>query len=649
MGFRQAIQQAIQRELKLWRVGALPGLVVLGLVLVSRITGTMQPLEWIALDSFLRWRPPEPIDPRITIVGINEGDIQALKAYPVPDAQLAALIQKLQSYRPRAIGLDIFRDIPVEPGHAQLAQVFRQSPNLIAIDRVAPDAQGFTVGSPPTLAPQQVGFADVILDRDGRLRRSLLGFRTQTDYRFSFGLLLAQRYLEDQGIPLSNGLRDPVAMRFGDVELTRFQPNSGGYVGAYAGGNQILLNFRSGPQQFRMVSLRAVMGGAVDPSWLRDRVVIIGVTAASIKDVVNTGAVAQADSQTDQVYGVVVQAHAVSQLLSAVLDGRPLLNTWPDGWEYLWIGLWWGMGFAFIRLSPSVWRALLAVGLTAVSLTVIAYYALILGWWLPLVPSLLALGLNGLGLITSFYQYHQSLKAQVEERQMVIDQTFDAIHNGPLQTLARLRRQLASLPPEAPTLESGPDVPVSLPQLQADLDGLNRELRAVYESVRRESLQQEERIRLGSGQEISLQIPLHEIFQEIFSETLARDVDFPQFKSLKVKIRRFDPIEDPPLTLEQKRGLCRFLEEAIGNVGKYAVAATWLKVTYTQEQGRYVLRVVDNGQGDYPTYKGRGTQQAENLARQLRGQFQRQPQSPHGLICELVWPTAQRPKWQFWG
>jgi adenylate cyclase len=33
--------------------------------------------------------------------------------------------------QPRAIGLDIYRDLPVEPGHEKLVQVFKSTPNLI--------------------------------------------------------------------------------------------------------------------------------------------------------------------------------------------------------------------------------------------------------------------------------------------------------------------------------------------------------------------------------------------------------------------------------------------------------------------------------------------------------------------------------------
>ncbi|NEP54892.1 MAG: CHASE2 domain-containing protein, partial [Moorea sp. SIO3C2] len=84
-----------EEEIQSWRVGFIPGLVVIGLVILCRLTGVLQSLELIALDSFLRWRPEESIDKRILIVGINEQDIQRIGTYPIPDRDLASLLKKL--------------------------------------------------------------------------------------------------------------------------------------------------------------------------------------------------------------------------------------------------------------------------------------------------------------------------------------------------------------------------------------------------------------------------------------------------------------------------------------------------------------------------------------------------------------------------
>ena len=243
--------KAIQQELAVWRVGALPSVIVIGLIVAARVTGNLQGLEWAMLDRMLRYRPAEPIDQRLVIVGINETDIRRIGTYPIPDRELAALLRKLQNYQPAVIGLDLFRDLPVQPGHTALVQTFREFKNVIGVEKVLPDRSGWTVQPPPALPLEQVGFADALFDDDGTLRRSLLGTTDEHDhYHFSLSIRLAERYLSTHGLSLKNGTRDPEAMQFGTTELTHFQPNVGGYVNADAGGNQILLNVRSGRQPF---------------------------------------------------------------------------------------------------------------------------------------------------------------------------------------------------------------------------------------------------------------------------------------------------------------------------------------------------------------------------------------------------------------
>jgi CHASE2 domain-containing sensor protein len=58
------------------------------------------------------------------IVGINEADVQNLGQAIIPDGVYAKLLEKLKARHPRAIGLDIYRDQPVEPGHQELVRVF---------------------------------------------------------------------------------------------------------------------------------------------------------------------------------------------------------------------------------------------------------------------------------------------------------------------------------------------------------------------------------------------------------------------------------------------------------------------------------------------------------------------------------------------
>lgn len=623
-----SIWSFLRKEFTIWSVGTLPGIAAIGLVILVRLTGSLQLIEWVTLDSFLCLRPDEPIDERVVIVGIDEEDIRRVGTYPIPDREIALLLRTLQKYQPRAIGLDIVRDIPVEPGHAELVAAFKDIKHLIAVEKVLP----VPIQPPPDLPPEQIGFADVLSDDDGKVRRALLGTNRLEDdkrYTFSLPLRLAETYLKAEGIELSNGIRDRSAMRFGSTELPRFFPNSGGYVGADDFGVQLLLNYRNGRQRFRTLSLKDINDietGKGNPNVLHDafggNIILIGVTAPSTKDFIDTSAIANLQPP-GKIYGVEFHAHVASQIVSAVLDGRPVLKTWSQGWEYLWIVGWGVLAIYLGRLTQSPLKNLVYVAVVSLGLVGIGYAFIVGGWWIPVAPALLILVINGAILISALYQYDRFLRSQIEIRQHTIERTFVEIHNGPLQTLANI-------------LSYVQDQDLEQNRLLKELKNLNDEIREVGEHLKLEALNQEESLRLGSGLILNLNLPIRDLLYEVYSHTLLRK--FPCFETLKVKAYSFAPIEEQYLSIEQKRELCQFLEEALCNVGKHAIRLTRLSATGKRNEGWYTLSIKDNGAGIRSLSEGRGTKQCLNIARKLRGKFQRTSLGEKGTLCELTWP-----------
>lgn len=605
-------------------VEILPGLFVMGLAIGARSLGLLQPLELGTLDLFLRLRPPEEQDERITIVGIGEADIERIGSYPLPDRDIANLLRRLQQYNPTVIGLDIQRHLPVEPGHAELLSAFQELDNLIAVEKLFSPKSS----PPPDFPLERVGFSDFPYDVDFRIRRHFLGSphpKNSLDYRFSLSLQLAAFYLaKTEGLKLGNGWRDPAAIRFGQTEIPRFFPNSGGYARADAGGLQGLLNFRNHPQPFRRVSLQDIEAGTVDPSWFRDRIVIIGVTAPSFSVPVRTAAIAQLNPP-GRIDGIEFHAHATSQILSAVLDARSFLTTWSEVWEYLWICAWGFVGMGLTRKARSRRSNFIALSLATASLMGISYLAAILGTWIPVIPAGLVLILTHITYL-AFSEYGELLKSRINERQRLIERTFNVIHNGPLQTLANLLRQIR-------------DENIPSEQLLVGLENLNYEIRALGEQLEREILEQEEHFYLGRNIKLDLRQPLHELFYQVYSSTLERD--FLCFQTLKIKVRKFEPLDTSTLSIEQKRVLCRFLEEALCNVGKYAVGSTRLIATGKQDRGWYNLCIVDNGPGICSNSEGRGTKQLRKFAKLLAGEFKRETLASGGTLCELMWPIKK--------
>lgn len=622
------------------------GLAAIALISLMRFLGLLQSSELKVFDVFLRLRPSEEGDERITIVEVTDDDIIEVGAYPIPDNIIVEALAQIQQYEPRAIGLDIFRDIPVpelsqsldevdNTGYVKLVELTQNNENIFVIDKILP-----SIVSPPLDVPiEQVGFADAVLDDDGFVRRSLLGNPDINEqYRFSLTVLLAQRYLEDEGYILENGKHDEIAMRFGDIELSSAHSSSRSYVTERIGPNPVvLINFRSGSTPFRKVSLSELLAEDVSAEWFKDRIVLVGVTASSVKDFVNSAAVSTANPGL--LPGVEAQAHAVSQILSAVLDDRPILKTWSVHWEYLWIIGWGLMGIGLSRLIRNPLLHLIAVSVLSIGIFLSGYFILFLGWWIPVLPAALLCFFNG-AVLYSFYWYERSLKVRIEERYRIIRQNYSAIHNGPAQTLAQVLKMLG-------------EGKYSFEEITSELQSLNLELRNVYEfMMERGPSALESQLYMTGNFVIDLSEPLHELLYQVYSRTLSRPMSY--FANIKVRITQFEPMAEDGLSLEHKHEVARFLEEALCNVGRYAEAATRLEVTCMQVGDRNVVRVIDNGKGlmtksaAEPTAGGRGTRQASEIADKLRGVFQRKPNSPHGTLCELRWPTKPSNLFQFW-
>jgi CHASE2 domain-containing sensor protein len=69
----------------------------------------------MALDAMFQWRTPksQDVDSRIVIVGVKESDIEQLDHYPLRVRVLAQLLNKILAAKPVVVGLDLFRDVPV--------------------------------------------------------------------------------------------------------------------------------------------------------------------------------------------------------------------------------------------------------------------------------------------------------------------------------------------------------------------------------------------------------------------------------------------------------------------------------------------------------------------------------------------------------
>lgn len=430
---------------------------VAGLAIAASSVGLFQTMEWATHDLFFRLRPREPIDPRIVIVTIDESDLKQFGRWPVSDAVLAKLIEKLRSQQPRAIGLDLYRDIAVEPGHQDLVKVFKSTPNLIGVEKVVGD----TVAPSPTLSQlDQVGMADLVLDADGKVRRGLLTIKPKNGQtRESLGVKLALMYLKSEGISLQVMDATKKHYRLGQAVFTPFTGNEGGYVGADSGGYQIFLNFRGTQENFRTVSITDVLENRIPSDLVRDRLVLIGSTAQSLNDHFFTPYIAEnfppwSFRSPKRMPGVVIHANLTSQVLSAALEGRPLIKGWPEPVEWLWILSWsfvgatvrwmWLQGNAFKTRWIDIGFCIVPAGGI---LFTSSYLAFLGGWWIPVVSPLLALASSAIAIAGYHRLELQRDKADLEILLEMTTEHHNAIevelHNQAEEAVKASERKLA--------------------------------------------------------------------------------------------------------------------------------------------------------------------------------------------------------------
>jgi adenylate cyclase len=404
-------KQSFQHWAWQWRGVWITTPTIAALVILLRISGLLQGWEWAVYDQFLRLRPQEEQDDRIVIVGLTEEDYRKQEKLVFPDAIYAELLEKLSAQKPRAIGLDIYRSQPVEPGSDELVRVFNSTPNLIGIQKVSGDNERETVDPPPALkAKGQVGANDNILDADNKVRRGLLtvaNAETPDQAIPSFAMYVAALYLDQEGIKLEIAEGTDNWWKFGDTVFPDLDANEGGYIRTETGDYQIILNYRSSSSAFEQVSLTDVLENKIPSDWARDRIVLIGAVGESANDAFFTPYSTGLIGLPQAMPGVEIHGHLTSQILSAVLDNRALMRTWPEPLEWLWILLWSAIGASISWAMRHVGgdnhlQAMKRGVSTAIAMGILmggTYWALVGGWWIPVVPPLLALAASTVVII----------------------------------------------------------------------------------------------------------------------------------------------------------------------------------------------------------------------------------------------------------
>ncbi|WP_373544423.1 CHASE2 domain-containing protein [Chamaesiphon sp.] len=223
-------------RINMWQLGAIV-IATTAAIWGVRSQGYLEPIELATYDLEMNSRPMTELpDERIVVIGVD-------RALPVSDRVLFQALTKLQQYHPKAIGLDIYRDIPFGEGHRDLDTLLQQQDAIVSSCLMSGNSQKFPgVPAPPGVPPEHVGFTNFSLDPDGAICRQVLGMAAvdsgcTTDR--SLSLSLALKYLDLAADEAEDG-----NLKIGDRQVAVLATSFGGYRSTNARDN--LRGFRSG-------------------------------------------------------------------------------------------------------------------------------------------------------------------------------------------------------------------------------------------------------------------------------------------------------------------------------------------------------------------------------------------------------------------
>lgn len=348
-------------------------------IALATLFGQFEFLELKAINTAFNLRGPLPASAPIVIVAVDDESLRETQLqWPWPREYMAALISKIAEGKPKSITIDVFwyepgpdpccnealidairaapdpasaqQAVQSVSGDAALAKAIAGAGNVILandINRV--NREGFVLEEyrrpikELAEAALDLGLANLVRDDDGFVRRMPIYLINPNDgqARFSWSARTAMVYLNT---PTPASVL-PSRVKIGDINVPLDQGFM--YVNYYGGPNEV----------FPQTPAYQVVNGDIDPSFFKDKIVLIGATSISLQDVYS---VPFAGSDRPMP-GVEIHANVVQTLL-----GQNFLSRWPRGLGALAVLVMGVLAFLFSRIS----RPLIGLGLVVVAVII---------------------------------------------------------------------------------------------------------------------------------------------------------------------------------------------------------------------------------------------------------------------------------------
>jgi adenylate cyclase len=348
-----------------------------GIALLLYATGLFHDTELASVDTRFSIRGDEKPRGDIVLVLIDDTTAHELPVrFPFPRSLHARVIDAVNAQGPKAIAYDVEFLQPTKPkqDEALINSVARAGPDEVVLADSQPDPQGNSgvFGGQKVLNQIKAlaGNTQIGEDSDGVRRR----IPYEVGHMKTFPLVTAE---------VASG-----------KTITESQ----------MGGPSAWIDYAGGPGTYPSIPFSRVINGQVPPDFFKDKVVVVGASDPTLKDVAETPI-----SRSDLMSGPEINANAIA----TALDDFPLQST-PVGLDLFLIAL---MGviapLASYRLSPI--RALALGLLAAVLYLVCAQLAFNSGHIVPVLYPMIALGLSLVGALLVYYVREAFIRRRVRD------------------------------------------------------------------------------------------------------------------------------------------------------------------------------------------------------------------------------------------